>query len=217
MLTPEEKIIFDKCIPYLPGKPVLFDVGAYKGAWTDYVLSRVPHALCLLFEPNDALCAELRHIYKYSLVLSDHEGTETFYRCHNKADELSSIIQREVFTQVSYNDEQKQCTTIDAFCYKDGMIADIDFLKIDVEGAELKVLKGASELLAAKRIKFIQVEYGGTYPDAGITFVDVIQFVGQFGYKVCELVGNTLVELTEDNFIEDYRFANFLITHHDIR
>lgn len=216
MLTPEEKIIFDKCIPLLPEYPVVFDVGAYKGAYTDYVLSKVPDAMCLLFEPNDTLFEGITHNHKYNIILSGHEGKEPFYRCLDKADELSSTFKRRVFNQVEYVEEYKTCDTVDGITFKNGILQ-IGFLKIDVEGAELKVLIGSASMLLDKRIQFIQVEYGGTYPDAGITFVDVIRFVGQFGYKAFELVGDKLHELTEENFIEDYRFANFLITHHDVR
>lgn len=215
MITPEEKIIFDKCIPLLPGKPVIFDVGAYKGGYSDYVLEKLPKAACLLFEPNTQLFETIKHNHKYNILLSDHEGKESFYRCLNKADELSSIFDRDVFNQVDYVGESKTCDTVDGISFKNGILQ-IDFLKIDVEGAELKVLIGAASMLLDKRIHFIQVEYGGTYPDAGITFVDVMRFVGQFGYRAYELVGDKLHELTEENFVEDYRFANFLITHHDI-
>lgn len=39
-----------------------------------------------------------------------------------------------------------ETTTIEAFCQKEG-ITEIDFLKVDVQGADLKVLQGAKEIL----------------------------------------------------------------------
>lgn len=215
MLTEEEKIIFDKCIPYLPTSPVIFDVGAYKGAYTDYVLSKVPDADCWLFEPNADLHAQLSKYKAFDIMLLDREGVQPFFRCLNKADELSSTYRREVFGQIEYEEQQKPCTSIDAFCLEH-LLPSIDFLKIDVEGAEMDVLNGCMNMLQDKNIHFIQVEYGGTYPDAGISFLDIIQLIGQFGYRAYELVGDKLNLLTEENFVEDYRFANFLITHHDI-
>jgi FkbM family methyltransferase len=215
MLTDEERIIFNACIPFLPSNPLIFDVGAYKGGYSDYVLSMLPRAYCYLFEGNKALFDNLKYPRSYNVLLSDHAGKESFYRCLNQADELSSTFQRSVFSQVDFVEEQVPCTTVDFFCTEHG-IEYIDFLKVDVEGAELKVLQGSVELLRQQRIRFIQVEYGGTYPDAGITFIDVLRFVNQFGYNAYELVGKKLIKLTVETFVEDLRFANFLITAHDI-
>lgn len=215
MLTDEERIIFNACIPFLPEKPTIFDVGAYKGGYSDFAVSILPNAHCYLFEGNKALFDKLKYPMSYNVLLSDHAGKESFYRCLNKADELSSTFQRSVFSQVEFVEEQVPCTTVDVFCAEKS-IEYIDFLKVDVEGAELKVLQGSAELLRRQHIRFIQVEYGGTYPDAGITFIEVMRFVNQFGYQAYELVGKKLIKLTVETFIEDLRFANFLITAHDI-
>jgi len=224
MLTPDEIKIFSLCAPHLPINPVVFDVGAYKGSYTEMALSHFGIAKCYLFEPNEELFNELSNEYLkkfgidtvYNVLLSDKPGLQSFYRCLNKADELSSTYKREIFSEIDNVEESKPCTTVDIFC-NEQQILFIDFLKIDVEGAELDVLKGATEMIQKKCIKFIQVEYGGTYKDAEITFIEVINFVSQFGYKVYELINDKLSPVTAGTFIEDYRFTNFLITHHDFR
>lgn len=218
MLTPDEKIIFKLCIPYLSKQPIIFDVGAYKGEYTDYVLSQLPEARCYLFEPNNGLAETLAGKYPdvYRIVMSSHIGKQSFFRCMDKADELSSIYKRPVFEQVAYVRERIVSSTVDAFCHETRSIDHIDFLKIDVEGAELDVLKGSEKMLSRKQISFLQVEYGGTYPDAGITFKHVLELVNEYGYSAYELIDNKLTPITAENFVEDYRFANFLITHHDI-
>lgn len=220
-LTPDEEILFKLSAPFINKEPVIFDVGAYKGAYTDFVLSVVPGASCYLFEPNTTLCKDLlKRGYKaFELVLQDEVSGRKFYRCAGNADELSSTYRRGVFdlkdAKIDVIDEIKQGVTVDFFC-TNNEIPFIDFLKIDVEGAELDVLHGAKKMLSEKKITFLQVEYGGTYPDAGITFLQVIEFVNQFGYSVYELIDGQLSYVYKETFVEDYRFCNFLITHIDI-
>lgn len=215
MLTPDEIKIFSLCAPHLSKTPIVFDIGAYKGTYTEHVLSVLPQANCYLFEPNTLLFLELAKKYRaYNLAVSNANGDKTFYSCLDKADELSSTYKREIFSEVGYKEEIISCITIDTFC-STLHLDQIDFLKIDVEGAELDVLVGSESLLKANRIQFIQVEYGGTYVDSGITFERIMRFVEEYGYKVYELVNNKL-KLVVD-FVEDYRFTNFLITCHEFK
>lgn len=216
MLTGDEKILFNIAKPYLHNKPVVFDVGAHKGNYTEYVLSQIPDADCFLFEPNTELFKELdKKYHAFNILLGESKGVKIFYQCEGDTDELSSTYNRPVFNDVAHNEEVKKCHTVDGFC-EATYVDFIDFLKIDVEGAELDVLKGAAKMLQEEKIMFLQVEYGGTYPDAGINFIDVINFIEPFGYNIYELVEGSLKKITKENFVEDFRFANFLITYHDI-
>jgi hypothetical protein len=56
-----------------------------------------------------------------------------------------------------------RCTTIDRFCSDRG-INQIDVLKIDAEGFDFDVLKGASSMLAEQAIKFIYFEFNDISP-----------------------------------------------------
>lgn len=216
MLTDDEKILLNIASKYLHKQPVIFDVGAHKGCYTEYALSIIPDANCFLFEPNAELFEQLNKKYNaFSIVLGEMNGIKPFYECIGDADELSSTYNRGVFAEVEHKSEPKKCYTVDYFCECTN-IESIDLLKIDVEGAELDVLRGAEKMLRDQKIMFLQAEYGGTYPDAGITFIDVINFIDPYGYNIYELVEGSLKKVTNGNFIEDYRFANFLITYHDL-
>lgn len=215
-LTPDEQILFSTALPFLNRRPLVFDVGAYKGEYSEYVLSVCPGADCYLFEPNTELFNELKNKYQaFNILISDVEDNVTFYQCPSDTGELSSLIKRPVFDDIQITEQKVKSTSIDNFCTYN-FINLIHFLKIDVEGAELKVLNGCSKMLREKRIIFLQVEYGGTYPDAGITFLQVTRLMNMFGYNIYELVDGKLIIITEENFIEDYRYTNFLITYHDL-
>lgn len=216
-LTPDEKILFSKALPLLPTKPVVFDVGAYKGEYSEHVLSICPDAQCYLFEPNADLYGDLSKKYNaFNIVVSDTDGVALFHKCPEVNGELSSMISRPVFDDLKMADEYVNSITVDSFCEMHN-ISQIDFLKIDVEGAEFLVLKGAIEMLNAKRISFLQVEYGGTYLDAGVTFSAIIRSMTWLDYRIYELVGDKLTYITEANFVEDYRYTNFLMTLHELR
>lgn len=206
MLDKYDKQILEICLPFLGTMPVIFDVGACKGEYTDYVLSKIPQAKCFLFEPNPELFNGLKYKNKYQLALADKTGQIDFHLCSGKHNELSSIYERDVFKETGSETITVNTKTIDEFCVSKFVLI-IDILKIDVEGAEFSVLKGAENMMSQKRIKFIQVEYGGTYLDAGIKFADVMKYAEGSGYSVYEN-GQRVTD-----FKEDYNYRLFLLTY----
>ena len=104
--------------------------------------------------------------------------------------------------------------TLDSFCKKN-QILHIDFLKIDTEGSELGVLLGAHNLLTNKQIEIIQFEYGGTYPDAGITLKEVYNLLEKNGYRVFRIIPNGLIQISRwRDALENARYSNYLAIAH---
>lgn len=211
MLEQIDKDIFIDCLPRIGVNPVVFDIGAHKGHYTDFVKEVCPIVVVHLFEPNADIAATIKHDNVHKVAVSDGVHKILFHQCGSKNDELSSVYEREVFNDIETSAIEVPSITIDYFL-EENKIESVDFVKIDVEGAELDVLNGAIKSMTLKKIKFLQVEYGGTYPDAGLTFMDVIKFVNSVGYRVYEKT-DSWREVTLQNFVEDYRYQNFLITH----
>lgn len=95
---------------------------------------------------------------------------------------LSSLYKRKFFNK-ECKEFLVECLTLDDF-YENFNIDYIDYLKIDTEGAELPILRGSINLLKSKKIKYIQLEYGGTYDDANYTVLDVIEFLSSYQYEL---------------------------------
>lgn len=212
MIEDFDRDLFKKCMPYFDKPPVIFDIGAHEGHYTKFVLETIPDADCYLFEPNIDLLKDFNNANIYGFAVSDVSEEQTFYIPPKKNDELSSLYKREVFNDTGFITKEVACVTVDLFCIS-MKISKVDFIKVDVEGAELDVLNGCPSMMRDKKIKFIQIEYGGTYKDAGITFIQIIQTANLFGYRVYELIKNNFSEVTEENFIEDYRYGVFLLTY----
>ena len=68
-------------------------------------------------------------------------------------------------------------------------------IKIDVEGNELDVLKGASDFL--KDVKVIQFEFGGSNIDSRTFFQDYWYFFKEKDFDLLRLAGSKLIEINE--------------------
>jgi FkbM family methyltransferase len=105
-------------------------------------------------------------------------------------------------------------TVIDAISIDDYVsinhIPKIDFIKIDVEGFELEVLKGATMLLSQKYIQVIQLELNKALKNSNITVDDITSFIDSIGYTICHYdVENNILFPTK---ISDER-ENYFILH----
>ena len=99
--------------------------------------------------------------------------------------------------------------SLENFC-ADHSIDRIDFLKIDTEGAEWRILKGAESLLQHGRIGAIQFEYGGCYLDAGATLEQAYHLLTSNNYLVFRIVPSGLLHIALwDNALENYLYSNY--------
>lgn len=191
--------------------PIVFDVGSNKGGWADILINNVKEMH--LFEPNDRLLIYTMVKYDYlknvqyinKAVTSKPNETIDFYYFTNENNGLSAIYDNPKW---DYLPKQKKKVETISLDYYWKSATPIDFVKIDVEGMESEVLKGAAGLLKNKQIKFIQVEYSEHYEFLGIKFGGLIHSMADSGYK-CYSFDGTFKEVKEVDFIEDYRLENF--------
>jgi FkbM family methyltransferase len=150
------------------------DVGANTGGYALDLHRAISTARIHAIEPHPKTFLLLKknltgkYAQLYNLGLGDKTGKGTLWDFADDADlkhtqptsTLASTLKNviEEFHQQKAQAFSFQITTLDAFAEKE-KISTIDFLKIDTEGNELDVLKGAKDLLRKKKIRFIQFEF----------------------------------------------------------
>lgn len=171
-------------------KPVVFDVGANRGQWCEAVLAIRPQANVHCFEPAKSAWQQLTgrgfpsNVICNAAGMGDRSGTLKLY-INSGASELSSVYSES--DNGALQTEEVPIVTVDTYCEQKG-IAFVDYLKIDVEGHEFAVLRGAAEMLRRRRIRFVQFEYGSWYISAKVFLRDVFRLLEGFQYDICKIM-----------------------------
>lgn len=191
--------------PYFNQKhPVVIDAGSNKGDWSSMIAANVGELH--LFEPNLMLLhysmvrfCDLDNVLYNDLAVSNKNGKAEFIYFTNSNNGLSNIIGNDTFKDLPFKKKVVHTISLDTYINKY-----IDFLKIDVEGADLLVLQGAERLLTEKRFKFIQVEKADHMNVIGQTFQDVLTYLKQFGYVPMQSDDNENVIFMQEGFTQDW-------------
>jgi FkbM family methyltransferase len=148
---------------------IFFDIGANNGLYTDNVmkfLSGNAVIKCFLFEPQKELYKNLLNRFennKNVVIINKGCGSKTedikLYTFSN-IDTLSSAYDTYGWGLKSDGYEIMEIIRIDSYAEEKG-INNIDFIKIDVEGYEMEVLRGLGNYVTDKKISVIQFEMGG--------------------------------------------------------
>jgi len=166
---------------------VFFDVGCNSGSFVRVLKDNNVLQNIHCFEPHPVMAKTTASYYPHIKMneecLSDTNGFVNVYLPALSCG-LGSIINRPVF--YTLNQEitllNVPCETIDTYCSKNN-ISTIDFIKLDVEGAEMLVLQGATQMLKEHRIKFGLFEVG-CLKDAGSSEEEVIALLEGYGYTI---------------------------------
>ena len=159
----------------------------------DLYLKYFPEGEHIGFEPIPAMNQELIAKYSesnvkiYKFALSDYEGESTFNFVKD-APAYSGLKQRDYKTSTDADSIQKltvEVKTLDSIVEQ--YQKPFGFVKIDVEGAEFSVLKGAEKLLRDQKPVIIfefglgASNYYNTVPE------ELYDYLAQFGYAVSVL------------------------------
>lgn len=193
------------------------DVGANVGRWSAaFAASMPPGGRGLLFEPSLSAQQALRErfyrderIEIVPMAVSDTSGTAIFFE-EPDSGETSSLVPHQ--SRVGAQPRTVSTTTLDRETSERGW-EKIDFLKIDAEGYDFRVLQGARQLLSSQNIGGLQFEYNASWALAGSTLARALGDLHDFGYQTFLLKSEGLYRFGHREY-EKYRdffgYANFV-------
>lgn len=176
---------------YLKKDDIFLDVGANIGAHTLMAASKIKTGKIFSFEPSSKALRYLKENIQINnlnsivtiidKVVSDKNGLEKFII--GKHSEVDHIGEKD--------DQLHEMKTIpsiglDKFLTEQ-KINYVDLIKIDVEGAELKVLKGLRGYLAGGKVGMIIFEINSNCGIYGYSVKDMINFLEQYDFLLYSL------------------------------
>lgn len=197
----------------------IFDVGANIGDWSIAAANLFPQAAIEAFEivPDTAAIMRgrldqlsLSSVNLNPIGLSDESGTIAVAHLPDFPEGSSAAV-----VQPAGEVEWRECLvqTGDDYCRERG-IDHIDFLKVDVEGLESKVLRGFDSMLARGQIDVIQFEYGHLNASVRFLLGDFYDLFERHGYLVGKIFPDRVdfheYEARRD---ETFRGPNYLAVH----
>ena len=178
----------------------VIDVGANIGlyALTFAKLIGENEGIVFAFEPSDEAFFRInqniklnnfKNIKAYKLGVSNEIGETDFYMTEDDAyNSLGKTPMKRIIEKRNI-----PIITLDKFI-EDNNIDEINILKIDTEGADYLVLRGATKLLENKNPPIILCEYNKiTQSGYDYRLDDLIDFLELKGYKIYEIIKKKLV------------------------
>ena len=203
------------CLSLLKRTPKVFiDIGANKGIYTKSLLKRFPSIECHLFEPSDINFQELKNKFPEKNIFINKKALsktseESYLYSDKPGSGLSSLTKRDLKDQNISFDIEEKVDIIRFDEYWTDLSKKIDFVKIDVEGHELDVLKGFGDLIY--KIRVIQFEFGGTDVDTRTFFRDFWIFFNEKNFSIFRMSPLGLIKIKKYNVREEcFLYSNFI-------
>jgi FkbM family methyltransferase len=197
-VNPGREQLSDAIARLLKGKSItgIIDCGAFEGHLSRLYTKMFPEAIIYAFEPVPETFARLQessisypHIKAINQGVGRSTGKTLFYQTAHPG---SSSLLPPSSTGLHYypdlypisNQYEVDLTSLNDWWQSAGHPA-IQFIKLDVQGGELDLLKGATELLEKAGVELIQTEvmFLGTYARQGL-FSEVEIFLRHRGFSL---------------------------------
>jgi FkbM family methyltransferase len=199
----------------LPGAEVVFDIGAHVGSWTRMALDVNPHAQYHCFEPSSSTFRMLQAAGLPANVRLNHcalgagQGSADLY-VHEWDQNTSLHRFAGDYLRGQVGREAVRVDTVDAYCERNA-IARVDFMKVDVEGYETAVLRGAADLLQSQRVRCVQFEHAWCAAYSRTFLRDYFDLLPPLGYFLYKLFPEGPLKLEGySHHLEATRSANYL-------
>ncbi len=208
----------------------VIDVGANVGYWSSHLLDAcrtagVQKVHLWAFEPSEEIRVQLTnhlrspspdyHVTIRGEAVADSSGHAAFDGTPGITG-IKHLLTDAMIENAETPSVKVPVTTL-ANVFTDEKIDVADFIKSDVEGFDLSVLRGAVPLLAERRIGLFQFEYNQCWISTRSFLRDVFELARGLPYRVCKVVPDG-VDAYESwhRELETFFEANYLLVRDDL-
>ena len=215
---------------------IIFDIGCFSGTFTKNILlnenkNKIKSKI-YLFDPNPNTKNYLGELLsneniKYFNIALDNSNTTKKFSINKYFEASGSSLEslhrkdklynfsRKAFLKLfkpfnkleNYVDIDVKTQQLDNFC-EENKINYLDLLKIDTEGNEFNILKGANKLLAQNKIKVIYTEICSTKKTYQKKFQDIKFYLNKYNFEHVKSYKIPTVSILSDLRASDELFVN---------
>ena len=194
---------------------VILDVGANVGDYSRAILSMAPMAQIYCFEPHPG---NLRHLEEalgsrvtvVPAAVGSKSGRAKLYDYAGGAGSSHASLHKDVFEKLRQQPHQSLCVnmiTIDDFVEAHN-IAAISLLKVDVEGHELEVFRGASKVIRERKVDTVHFEFNEMNVITRVFLTDFFALLPGFAFY--RLLPDGWIPITDRPMENVFAFQNIV-------
>jgi len=209
-----------------PNGSTILDVGGNVGDYCEMMCKQFPGSNVFSFEPNPKNFQKLQklqgahsNLKALPFGLGSEVSTLKFYdRADNDGASVHGSLYKEVIEElhdVESVETEVEIKVLDQFCKQEN-ISKIGLLKIDTEGHEFEVLKGAQEILEGGQVDLIHIEFNEMNLVSRVFFRDFCELLSDF--VPFRLLPSGVLQLDRSPLkTELFGFQNIIFVHQKFR
>lgn len=219
-----EKIFIDNLFDFFSKeggeKKTIFDIGANIGEYSKMIEEKAiklnVNINLHLFEPTQSCFSILLNKFNAENItinnfgISNENGVATIFY-DKKQSGLASLYRRNLDSYDLKLDQKEEIKLRRLSDYiEEENILHIHFIKIDIEGHELKAFEGVESYLNGSFIDFIQFEYGGANLDSHSCLMDIYKFLNNRGFTVAKVMPKGLEIKQYAPYMDNFQYSNYV-------
>jgi FkbM family methyltransferase len=195
---------------------IFFDIGCNIGEFGEFLIKNKYNGKMFLFDPMDNIRNnDLKKygIFEKKLFWDKIKKKNFFLDSNNKEAGTNSIFD---MNKIGYKAKSRKITlttsTVDNYVLKNN-IRKIDYLKIDTEGSEFRILLGMKKSLTNKIIKYIHLEFGHAAMADKKYIKDYYDYLIQFNYDMYIIKPKGIQRIEYTPYLEnEYDYINIFFS-----